>query len=102
MTDAELHQLAQIERQLVAESPELRRLFDDAAAKRYRRRRRAWCWAGTLTLLISVALLAAGVAAALPGLAVMALCPPIAYGILLLGSLHLARGSRRPRRGRVT
>lgn len=99
MTDAELRQLAQIERQLVAESPALRRLFDDVAAQRHRRRRRAWARAGAGTLLISVALLAAGLAVGLPGLAVSALCPPITFGILLLGGLLLARRAARPSPG---
>ena len=93
MTDAELRQLAQIERQLLAESPDLRRLFDDAEAKRYRRRRQGWWWAGAGTLLLSVALLAAGLGAGLPGLAVTALCPPIAFGLLLLGCLLFAPGA---------
>ena len=86
MTDAEMHQLAQIERQLSVESPELRRLFDDAAVAEHRRRRRAWWLAGLLTVLAGLALLGFGVGLGIPGLAVGALCPPIAFGVVLLGA----------------
>ena len=89
MTEAELRRLAQIERQLVAEWPELRRMFDDVAAQHDRRRRRAWGWAAAGTLLVGAALLVAGLAVGLPGLAVSALCPPLALGVLLLGELLL-------------
>lgn len=100
MTDAELRQLALIERQLVAESPGLRRLFDDAAASERKRRRRLWSFAGAVTLLVSVGLLAVGLATALTGLAVFAVCPPLTFGIVLVGWVLLARGTLRVRRDR--
>ena len=93
MINAESRQLAQIERRLVAESPELRRLFEDAAAAERRRRRRAWGWAGVLTAVVGLALLGCGVGLGLPGLAVTALCPPIAFGIVLAGTVFLSRGA---------
>lgn len=89
MTDAEMRQLAQIERQLVAESPELRRLFDDAAVAERRRRHRAWWWGGLATLVASLALLGCGLGLGIPGLAVSALCPPLAFGVVLLGGLAI-------------
>jgi hypothetical protein len=98
MTNAELQELAQIERRLVEESPQLRRLFDRAAAVQHRRRRQAWCWAGGVTLLVSTALLVAGLTVGLPGLAVFALCPLLTFGVVLLGSWLPAR--LRPARAR--
>lgn len=98
MTDAELRTLAQIERQLVTESPELRLLFDGAAAER-RRRRRVWGAAGLLTVLVSVALLGCGIGLGLPGLAVSSLCPPIAFAVVLLGVLLAGKGHGPLRRG---
>jgi hypothetical protein len=98
MTNAELQELAQIERRLVEESPQLRRLFDRAAATQHRRRRRAWCWAGVVSLLVGAALLAGGLTVGLPGLAVFALCPPLTFGVVLLGIFargRLGRGRRR-------
>lgn len=105
MTDAEMRQLAQIERQLALESPELRRLFDDAAVAERRRRRLAW-WAGGLAAaLAGLALLGCGLALGIPGLAVSALCPPLAFAVVLLGALvvhtrhPLRRRPRPPRPG---
>jgi type VI protein secretion system component VasF len=100
MTDAELRQLAQIELRLAAESPELRRLFDGPASPSRRRRRRAWSAAGVLTAVVALVLLGCGAGLGLPGLAVSALCPPLTFGVLLLGNLLAGRRAARHGSGR--
>ena len=93
MTNAEMRQLAEIERRLTNEYPDLLRLFAEAAGHRARARRRWWLWAGVLVAAVSVALLAAGLAVGLTGLAVMAVCPVSAYAVVATG-YWLAHGGR--------
>jgi len=91
MTNAEMRQLAEIERRLTTEYPDLRQLFSEAADQRARARRWAWLWVGVLALAVSAGLLAAGLALGLPALAVTAACPVVAYAVLLTG-YWLGRG----------
>jgi hypothetical protein len=105
MTNAEMRQLAEIERRLTTEYPDLRRLFADAAGARARARRWAWLGVGVLAVAVSVGLLSAGLALHLPALAVTAVCPAAAYAVLLTGHwlshgglAWLRDGLRRPHR----
>jgi Protein of unknown function (DUF3040) len=85
MTNAEMRQLAEIERRLTTEYPDLLRLFADVPAHQARRRHRQWLWAGVLVAAVSAGLLAAGLAVGLTGLAVTAVCPVAAYGVVVTG-----------------
>jgi undecaprenyl pyrophosphate phosphatase UppP len=91
MTNAELRQLAEIERRLTTEYPDLTRLFAEAAGRRIRSRRRWWLWAGVLVAVLAAALLGVGLALGLAGLAVTAACPVVAYAVVL-GGYWLAHG----------
>jgi hypothetical protein len=91
MTNAEMRQLAEIERRLTSEYPDLLRLFAAEPAPRSRNRSRRWLWAGALVAAVSAGLLAAGLALGLPGLAVTAVCPVAAYAVVLAG-YRLPRG----------
>jgi hypothetical protein len=94
MTNAEMRQLAEIERRLTTEYPDLLRLFADVPARPARKRNRQWLWAGVLVAAVSAGLLAAGLAVGLTGLAVTAVCPVAAYAVVLAG-YWLPRGGRR-------
>jgi undecaprenyl pyrophosphate phosphatase UppP len=85
MTNAEMRQLAEIERRLTTEYPDLTRLFAEAAGRRPRARRRWELWAGILVAVVAAALLGVGLALGLPGLAVTAACPVVAYAVVLAG-----------------
>lgn len=85
MTNAEMRQLADIERRLTTEYPDLLRLFSETAGHRARARRRWWLWAGVLVAAVSAGFLAAGLAARITGLAVMAACPVVAYAVVAAG-----------------
>jgi Protein of unknown function (DUF3040) len=105
MTNAEMRQLAEIERRLTTEYPDLLRLFTEAAGHRARARRRTWLWAGVLVAAVSAGLLAAGLAVGLTGLAVTAVCPVAAYAVVAAGHwlghggwARLRSGVRRRRR----
>jgi hypothetical protein len=105
MTNAELRQLAEIERRLTTEYPDLLRLFADESRHRRRTRRWQWLWAGVLVAVVAAGLLTAGLVVGLTGLAVTAVCPVAAYAVVLAG-YWLPRGGwarirsavRRPRR----
>jgi hypothetical protein len=99
MTNAEMRQLAEIERRLTSEYPDLLRLFADVPVHRARKRHRQWLWAGVLVAAVSVGLLAAGLAVGLTGLAVTAVCPVAAYAVVLAGYWLPRGGRRRPRSG---
>jgi hypothetical protein len=85
MTNAEMRQLAEIERRLTSEYPDLLRLFADVPARRERRRHRQWLWAGVLVAAVSVGLLVAGLVVGMAGLAVTSVCPIAAYGVVVGG-----------------
>jgi type VI protein secretion system component VasF len=101
MTNAEMRQLAEIERRLTTEYPDLTRLFAEATGRRTRAQRRWWLWAGMLVALAAAALLGVGLALRLTGLAVTAACPVVAYAVVL-GGYRLAHGgwARLRERGR--
>lgn len=91
MTNAELRQLADIERRLMTEYPDLTRLFAEAAGRRSRVRRRLWIGSAVLVALIAAAMVATGLALHLTGLAVAAVCPVIAYAVFV-GGVWLTHG----------
>jgi 4-amino-4-deoxy-L-arabinose transferase-like glycosyltransferase len=97
MTDTERQRLAEIDRALSAESPELARILAGAAgASRWRTAR--WAWTGAGTVVVGLLLLGLAAALGLVALAVFALCPPLTFGVILLGS----RGRRWRRTARGT
>ena len=100
MTNAEMRQLAEIERRLTTEYPDLLRLFADAPARQEGRRHKQWLWAGVLVAAVSVGLLAGGLAVGLTGLAVTSACPVAAYGVVVAG-YWLAHGGWGRVRSRV-
>jgi hypothetical protein len=92
MTNAEMRQLAEIERRLTTEYPDLTRLFADVSRHRARIRHRQWLWAGVLVAVISAGLLTAGLVVGMTGLAVTAVCPVAAYAVVAAG-YWLPRGA---------
>ena len=100
MTNAEMRQLAEIERRLTSEYPDLLRLFAEAAGHRARARRRWWLWAGVVVAAVSVGLLAAGLALGITGLAVPAAGPVAAYAVVAPG-YWLAHGGWARTRPRI-
>jgi Protein of unknown function (DUF3040) len=94
MTDTERRRLAEIDRALSAESPELARILAGAGG-RSRTARWAWAWAGAGTVVVGLLLLGLAAALGLVALAVFALCPPLTFLVLLLGDRSRAwrRGS---------
>lgn len=96
MTNFEQRQLADIERRLIAESPDLDRILTGAGGRQSGvRRRRGWWWAGGVTVLISVALIWVGVGLGLVAVAVAAVCPPVTYLLLLGVSIYNQRAKER-------
>jgi hypothetical protein len=102
MTNAEMRQLAEIERRLTTEYPDLLRLFAEVAGHRARARRRRWLWAGVLVAAVSAGLFGTGLALGLTGLAVTAICPVAAYAVVGAGCwlAHGGWGRVRSRRRR--
>ncbi|WP_299957368.1 DUF3040 domain-containing protein [uncultured Modestobacter sp.] len=91
MTNSEEQVLADIERQLTTEEPELHRLFSGGESVPDDELRR-WRLAGLLTVLVSGLLLVVGLAVGGTVLAVFAACPVIAY-LAVAGWVH--RGAAR-------
>src|SRR3954447_23645640 len=92
MTDTERQRLAEIDRVLSAESPELARILAGAGGSGGVRAGR-WGWGGAgapagglLLLGLGGALGPGGVARGRGALPVFALCPPLTFLVLLLGN----------------
>jgi Protein of unknown function (DUF3040) len=85
MTDTERQRLAEIDRVLSAESPELARILAGAGGSGGFRAGR-WGWAGAGALAVGLLLLGLAAALGLVALAVFALCPPLTFLVLLLGN----------------
>ena len=94
MTDTERQRLAEIDRVLSAESPELARILAGVAGSG-RSRAGRWAWAGGGAVAIGLLLLGLAAALGLVALAVFALCPPLTFLVLLLGDRSLRWRRRR-------
>lgn len=97
MTNFEQRQLADIERRLITESPELDQILTGEARRQSAMQRRRWRCAAAVTALISVVLVCVGVGLGLTAVAVTAACPPVTYLVLRLGASVLNRRARKRR-----
>lgn len=99
MTNAERLLLADIERRLCRESPDLDRLLSGRAGV-WRRGGVLWWCAGAVTAATTVALVAVGIVLHQPALAVTAVCPPVVFAVVLGLRWSVTRtGGSSPRSG---
>jgi len=95
MTDTERRQLADIERMLRTESPDLAKLLSGTSGPGSGTGRTCW-WIGGPVAIVSLALLSLGAALGQAGLAIFAICPAATFSLLTLWE---RRRTRRVRTG---